>query len=805
MKKLLLSLATVALASSAMLADTVTWDFNQEDAYGLTTFSSGSSYETTVKSLTQDDVTIAFTGNYRLWDYSSQGRYELRCMTSSTLTVSVPEGATINSITFTGTNTSKLVADENAVTTDSDTGVTTYNGTDIKYTASSRADVVTLTVDYTPATLPDGKEAAGISWNSSSQVYTTASGLLMLSTAFNNPNNLDVTFTSSDESVVTVTPLAGVYLQLRFVNYGTATIIATTEETDEFAAGKAVFTVTYMASATTAAQMYAKAPNKGDVVRVNCYLNVVYKNGSYLYVADDYGNSTLIYGSNNYEVGQVIPSGWDATNATYNGLLEWKGTLPAAAGWDVEVNYNAVETVSTDDINKVLLLKGVTFDEATPLYEYGSEDNSTKSTFTGTLLDGSQLTFYTNFDIDSVEAGQYDVLVAPAYYYYGQNDVDYTTGGTLQVYPIEFSEYVPDPEFPTAYEVTSEDATVLSSVLAYDEDFEEYTLNVEVETTGDEFELTFPTPEGYNEVYYLWFGPDDDGGYWDDDNDVWVVAASPKKVVNWVTPTQVENQYDDFLTQSTTLYLETYAGEGYGKLFFGRDGKLDNRAITLVITVNQVKPTVVLPEEMPTDFVVTIHEGYSDKTLVESKFEYVNGYGYVLDINFTTAYEHIEFTIEHAEGWNKMHTNWDAFVDNNQFDIEDGNDDDDSGIELYNAPRRAVTWIDDDTKAAFIEYLTGNGFNEGNTFAIDVDKDFGYSISGDDLVAYIGVDDNVSYDEIHINVTANYDDSTVGVGYVEAANAEAEYYTLQGVKVANPEKGVYVRVANGKAEKVVVK
>ena len=46
---------------------------------------------------------------------------------------------------------------------------------------------------------------------------------------------------------------------------------------------------------------------------------------------------------------------------------------------------------------------------------------------------------------------------------------------------------------------------------------------------------------------------------------------------------------------------------------------------------------------------------------------------------------------------------------------------------------------------------------------------------------------------------------TTGVTEVEVAEGEAAYYTLQGVKVANPENGIYVKVVDGKASKVVVK
>lgn len=49
-----------------------------------------------------------------------------------------------------------------------------------------------------------------------------------------------------------------------------------------------------------------------------------------------------------------------------------------------------------------------------------------------------------------------------------------------------------------------------------------------------------------------------------------------------------------------------------------------------------------------------------------------------------------------------------------------------------------------------------------------------------------------------------YVDFPTGVDTIDAEEGEAEYYTLQGVRVANPEKGIYVRVANGKAAKVVL-
>lgn len=47
--------------------------------------------------------------------------------------------------------------------------------------------------------------------------------------------------------------------------------------------------------------------------------------------------------------------------------------------------------------------------------------------------------------------------------------------------------------------------------------------------------------------------------------------------------------------------------------------------------------------------------------------------------------------------------------------------------------------------------------------------------------------------------------SQSGVEGIDAENGVAEYYNLQGVRVANPAAGVYVKVAYGKATKVVIK
>lgn len=69
-----------------------------------------------------------------------------------------------------------------------------------------------------------------------------------------------------------------------------------------------------------------------------------------------------------------------------------------------------------------------------------------------------------------------------------------------------------------------------------------------------------------------------------------------------------------------------------------------------------------------------------------------------------------------------------------------------------------------------------------------------------------GIDNKVYVDSDHmVNLSVTAKGSTSGVEAVEAAEGEAEYFNLQGVKVANPEKGLYIKVLNGKATRILIK
>lgn len=61
--------------------------------------------------------------------------------------------------------------------------------------------------------------------------------------------------------------------------------------------------------------------------------------------------------------------------------------------------------------------------------------------------------------------------------------------------------------------------------------------------------------------------------------------------------------------------------------------------------------------------------------------------------------------------------------------------------------------------------------------------------------------------QVFIAGEVTYVEGTTGVSdiAVSEANGEAVYYNLNGVKVANPENGLYIKVQGGKASKVLVK
>ncbi len=137
----------------------------------------------------------------------------------------------------------------------SNTGVASIDGTgaitllsagETTITAKSEAlstgtvEYESLTVSYSLIVQEEGSSlaSAGLSWPSSS--YTATMGVSFTSPELSNPNGLSVSYSSSDESVATISSGGIVTL----AGPGTTTITATSAATDKYLAGSAFYTLT---------------------------------------------------------------------------------------------------------------------------------------------------------------------------------------------------------------------------------------------------------------------------------------------------------------------------------------------------------------------------------------------------------------------------------------------------------------------------------------------------------------------------------------------------------------------------------
>lgn len=442
MKKVLLSLAALALTSGLVYANECTIDFEGDgDLYGLkrqTTVKADELEFTPEVSFSEDgvDVSIKNIGETGLGfalvnaGGAKQGLCVYTEFNSSTfmkpqITLTVP-GGTISAFSFTLSgdyNNAGLIALDVRVSDGSsielENAGSVYEGSwsseeglesvSIEWDNNYYSRFIhTISVTYTP-NLGEKKEC-GLSFNETSaevvigQEYTLPE--------LSNPNNLEITWSSTDENVATVdqdgkvTPVAG----------GSTFIVASTEGNDEFAAGNVRYALSVIPTADNLVKMLELAPEVDDRVYVNCPLTVTFANGAYAYVLDPDQNAGDIYDNRNegsqqtsaltiYKVGQVIPAGWIATNTTLYESVQWTGQ-PGAVTETVEVVYPEVDSVTPEDVNKVVILKSVTFTTSTP------EGNSKAY---GTTPDGTRYEFQDTYNVSSKPAGTYDVTCIVRY------------------------------------------------------------------------------------------------------------------------------------------------------------------------------------------------------------------------------------------------------------------------------------------------------------------------------------------------------------------------------------------------------
>lgn len=465
MKKLLLAIAGAALSAGAAMADETLYtclfgpDYNQQAVNNYTT----------VWQTANDGMTWNigyFNNNNNGWEFIRGGRK------------SDPTDAFISTATAMAGNISEIVLSYNKWNASYVTSLTLLvadnadfsNATEIAIeNPTSASGELVFQIDnpsdnhYYKISLPtvaggsngfveiskiEYKGTAGtaselknpeLKWMSNGEAvskFAAGYGNWMALPRLDNPNRLPVTYTSSNEKVVTAEEYPDLWFDMDKYDkqeYGKTTITATFAGNDEYSAQSVSFDL-YVGKTVESFEMIYSDYENGDIDSnsvlwlSNAYV-LVYQNGSSNYIAsgfDQEAERMLVYGNMDYEAGDVI-WGLFATFTYYNSLPELKtigdfanGSLAGTvADYDMEIVYPEVAVADLESwMNGVVTVKNVTFETETP---------ASKKTVNGKCGD-EELAFYNTFGVDVMEAGTYDVVCAVATY-----------KGNLQVYPISYT------------------------------------------------------------------------------------------------------------------------------------------------------------------------------------------------------------------------------------------------------------------------------------------------------------------------------------------------------------------------------
>ncbi|MBQ6209761.1 MAG: Ig-like domain-containing protein [Prevotella sp.] len=188
------------------------------------------------------DFTVTFAGGANDGKYYTTGA-GIRVYGNGTMTITAKAG-TITEITITYNSSYKPAATDNVVTIgtyNAETGVWTGSANEVVFTRPSGSGH--WRVQKIEVTVAGGvtKEAAELSFGENT-AFVVEPNADFEAPELDNPNGLDVTYSSSDEEIALVDEQTG------FVvigsKEGTATITASSEETDDYYAGSASYTIT---------------------------------------------------------------------------------------------------------------------------------------------------------------------------------------------------------------------------------------------------------------------------------------------------------------------------------------------------------------------------------------------------------------------------------------------------------------------------------------------------------------------------------------------------------------------------------
>lgn len=225
----------LAMLSCGLYAQTATFDFTGDEAYGMPLLSgSTQEYNQDPYNCSEGNVTLTLAGRTRWWADSPN---HLRTYSGSTVTVSVPDNYIITSIVFTSTNnTAKNLS--TTVGTYDNGGTWTGTANSVDFACSETSRFSTIEVTYQDATEPV-KKNPGLVFSETD--VTATIGEPFTAPTLTKETTAEVTYSSDNEEVATVDAQTG---EVTIVALGTAKITAQAAENDEYAAGSASYTIT---------------------------------------------------------------------------------------------------------------------------------------------------------------------------------------------------------------------------------------------------------------------------------------------------------------------------------------------------------------------------------------------------------------------------------------------------------------------------------------------------------------------------------------------------------------------------------
>ena len=318
-------------------------EFNLSNAQPMTSWSPGKEYNVSVSFNKGDGSTVPA--------YYTSGT-AVRVYSGSNFEVTAPDGKILTSIEITfgasdGNNTitvstGSLSANTWTFSESTNTVIFTI-GKNAEGKAKGNRRIKALTITYENAG-GETLKPADLSFGTPEPSFLVFLEREFTAPTLSNPNDLTVTYASSNEDVVSVDPKTG---ETAIIGVGTATITASSEETDTYSAGSASYTVNVVQPTNVIglAGLRAKTNETPAYYSVNVTNAVVtYVNGKNAYLQTAEG-AVLCYGNDALGL---------AKGQKYNGTLVVKAEL-----------YNSLVEITSID-TKDATVGEATAEELTP-------------------------------------------------------------------------------------------------------------------------------------------------------------------------------------------------------------------------------------------------------------------------------------------------------------------------------------------------------------------------------------------------------------------------------------------------------